>query len=132
MDVVGNSTQSMTKRVREEMDREKKEVDQPTRIKTTWEYLEELKKLQSLEIEIEQVQKRLRMKENRFPDLKGLRGAVDHISEDRFWEVEVDDKRRIVAGKSFEEATEKYKKKLDQDKKNAEKQKANSKKKEDK
>lgn len=115
---------SPLKRVKEEMEKESKEVKSETRIKALWEYLEDVKKLQGLEIEVDQVRKKLKMKENRFPELKNLRGNVDHISADRFWEVEVDEKRRIVPGKTLDEAAEKFKKKLAQDKKNAEKQKS--------
>jgi hypothetical protein len=127
MSELPTTTAGLAKRAREEQEKEGKEVDQAVRIKTTWEYLEEVKKLQSLEIEIELLRKKLKMKEARFPDLKALRGTVDHLSEDKFYEVELDSKKRIVAGKSLEEATEKYKKKLDLERKNKEKQKAASK-----
>jgi hypothetical protein len=63
----------------------------------------------------------------RFPDLKGARGAIDHLQEERYWEVEVDGKKKIVPGKSFEDASERFNKKLAQERKNAEKQKEESK-----
>lgn len=129
MEELPSTSAGMAKRVRNEMEKEAKEVDQAVRIKTTWEYLEDVKKLQSLEIEIETLRKKLKMKESRFPDLKALRGTVDHLSQDKFFEVEHDAKKKIVAGKSLEDATDKYKKKLDLEKKNKEKQKSVSKKK---
>jgi len=115
------------KRTQEEMEAEKKEVLPDKRIKVLWEYVEEVKKLQELEIQVELVRKKLRLKELRFPDLKNLRGNVDHIIEDRFFEVDDDDKKRIVPGKSLAEASEKYFKKKAQDAKNAQAQKEKAK-----
>lgn len=118
------------KRTRSEMEKESKEVPDAKKIETVWEYLEGIKELQKLELQIETIQKKLKMKELRFPDLKNLRGNVNHLSEGDYWEVEVDEKKRIVPGKSYDDALEKYKKKLEQDKKNAEAQKKKQAKKE--
>jgi len=116
------------KRSQEELEAGKKEVTTEQRIKVTWEYLEDIKKAQSLEVELDQINKRLRMRENRFPDLKNLRGNVDHLCEDTFWEVDDDGKKRITPGKSLEDATSKFFKKKAQDAKNAQAQKEKAKK----
>jgi len=123
MTETGQTRHQELKRIREEMESAEKEVNPKKKVENTWEYLELLKKLQSLETEIELVEKKLRIKETRTPDLKSLRGTVDHLVEDRFWEVQIDDKIRVLPGKSLEDATEKHRKKVQQDKKNAEKQK---------
>jgi len=123
METTGTSSATLAKRAREDIEIEKKEVSQPSRLKATWEYLEDLKKLQSLEIEIEQLNRSLKLKEKRFPDLKNLRGTVEHLAEDRFWEVEIDNSRKILPGKTLKDAAERYSKKLETEKTNREKQK---------
>lgn len=131
MDEEPTSSAGLLKRHRAEEEKARQEVSQPSRIKATWEYLEDLKKLQSLEIEIEEIKLKLKKKESRFPDLKSLRGTVDHLSTDRFFEVEDGDKKRVVAGKNLQDATEKYQKRKELEQKNKEKQKtASAKKKE--
>lgn len=115
----------LAKRARAELEAEKKEISLSTRVDLTWKYIESLKNLQRLELEIEQEEKKLRLAENRFPDLKNLRGNVDHLAEGKFWEVEDDGKKRIISGKSLKEAEEKYRKKAALEKANKEKQKKN-------
>lgn len=127
MEETYTSSAALAKRHREEEDKRGKEISQNQKIKATWEYLEDVKKLQSLEIETELLRKQLKLKENRFPDLKGLRGTVEHLSSDSFFEVDDDGKKRVFAGKSLEDATEKYRKRIAQEKKNAAKQKETAK-----
>jgi len=116
------------KRVREQVDKAEKEVLPSKRIETLWEYIDEVKKLQALEIQVETLKKKIFLKEKRTPDLKNLRGNIDHLVTGKFFDVEIANGHKILPGKSYDEAYEKYRKKLDQDKKNAEKQKASAKK----
>lgn len=124
MEEAPSTTAGMVKRVRAQMEKDSLEVDETARIKATWEYLENVKKLQELEMQIETIKALLKKKESRFPDLKALRGTVEHLCVDKFWEVEDDGKKKVIAGKSLEEATEKFRKKKAQEVANKAKQKA--------
>lgn len=117
------TTHGSIKRSREELEKETKEVKLEDKIKNCWGYLEKVKKLQELEISIEEIRKELKMAETKFPDLKSLRGNVEHLVSEKFWAVVIDDKIRRVPGKSYDVALEKYKKRLALEKTNQEKQK---------
>jgi hypothetical protein len=114
------------KRVREQVDKAEKEVSAKDRIETLWEYVEEVKKLQALELQVETLKKKIRLKEKRTPDLKNLKGNIEHLVGGKFYDVEIAGGHKVLPGKSYDDAFEKFRKKLDQDKKNAEKQKAAS------
>jgi hypothetical protein len=126
MSELPNSSAGMAKRVREEMEKESKEVPQKEKIEETWKYLNEVQKLQELEIQIEETRRKLKIAETKFPELKNLRGNVEHIASEKYWKVEFEGKTKKVAGKSYDDALEKYRKRVSQEKANQEKQKQKS------
>lgn len=115
------------KRVAEEVEQAEKELPTKKKIEDLWEYIEQVKEMQSLEVKLDLLKKKVALKEKKTPDLKNLRGNIDHMALDRFFEVKVDNLTRVLPGKSYKEAEEKYRKKMDQDKKNADKQKKKTK-----
>lgn len=125
MDKTYESRSPGLKRAAEEVEKGSRKVKLAQKFGSTWEYLEKLKELQELESKIKLTKKWLEVKEAYNPDLKALRGNVDHQVRDDFWEVEFDTGiKRSLAGKSYEDAKEKFLKKSKAEKANAEKQKS--------
>lgn len=113
-------------------EKKKEESDSTERVTVIWKYVDEIRKLQGLELQVEETRRNLKRWESKFPDLKGIRGGIDHCQNEAFYLIDTEDGKKLLAGKSKEEAAEKYKKKLEIDKKNAEKQKELSSKKKQK
>lgn len=123
MDIETTSSTTLAKKAKEEQEKESKEYAPSKKIKNTWDYLDKVKELQSLEIKIEEVRKELKQAESRFPDLKILRGGVDHVRGEKYYDVKVDpSSNKILPGKSYDDALDKYTKRVQVEKKNALKQ----------
>jgi len=112
------------KRSQEEQEKGAKKVPLKLKFDRTWEYILKLKELQELEGKIAEVEKYLEKKEEFNPDLKALRGNVEHQVRATFWEVDLGSEgKRTLAGKSYEDAKEKFLKRTKAEKVNSEKQK---------
>lgn len=115
---------ALAKKRKTDQDVEKdKKVSETNKIKISWDYIDKVRELQGLEVKTEKLRKELREQERSFPDLKLIRGGIDHVKLGNYFQVATENGKVSFAGKDLRDAADKYEKKTLQDKKNAEKQK---------
>jgi hypothetical protein len=106
-------------------DEEEKEVKRVKKDKLFifWDYVDLVKKEQSLALELEKTRRALEDAESTFPDLKQARGVADRVKRGKYYQVQVENKKILVEGEDPEKAKEKYLKGLQNAKELSEKMK---------
>lgn len=85
-----------------------------------WEFAENLKKVEDLEVDITKLKKRNEQLEEAFPDLAQLRGIEEKVYKGKLFQVKTSDGSKMLFGKDKNEVLDSYEKKKEKRKANQE------------